>query len=102
MVFCEHNITLFVAYFIKNLKLLAAFFVENIVWGFPNAFGVFLDAYLKDPVYSTQKHANSLLPLIGTLTSGIIYCSGKKSSSLSHSFDWIYRSSYVPYHVPVP
>ncbi|PVG01317.1 MFS general substrate transporter [Serendipita vermifera] len=57
--------------------LLAAFFVENIIWGFPNSFGVFLDAYLRDSTYSTQPHAFSLLPLIGTLTTGIIYCSGK-------------------------
>lgn len=58
------------------LQLLSAFLVETIVWGFPNAFGSFLDAYLKDTTYSTQKHANLLLPLIGTLSSGIIYCSG--------------------------
>jgi hypothetical protein len=50
--------------------------VENVVWGFPNAFGVFLDAYLKDPVYTSQPNAQLLLPLVGTLTSGIIYCSG--------------------------
>ncbi|PVG01314.1 MFS general substrate transporter [Serendipita vermifera] len=56
--------------------LLAAFFVEVIVWGFPNSFGVFLDAYLRDPTYSTQPHAYFLLPLIGTLTTGIMYFSG--------------------------
>ncbi|KAJ6585406.1 major facilitator superfamily domain-containing protein [Mycena capillaripes] len=56
--------------------LAAAFLVEAIVWGFPNAYGVFLDSYLQDPRYSSQKNATSLLPLIGTLSSGIIYCSG--------------------------
>ncbi|KAF7348227.1 hypothetical protein MSAN_01776300 [Mycena sanguinolenta] len=56
--------------------LAAAFMVEAIVWGFPNAYGVFLDAYLQDPRYASQKNAASLLPLIGTLSSGIIYCSG--------------------------
>jgi MCP family monocarboxylic acid transporter-like MFS transporter 10 len=56
--------------------LLAAFLVEGIVWGFPNAYGVFLAAYLKDPSFSSQKGVDSLLPLIGTLSSGIIYCSG--------------------------
>ncbi|KII90896.1 hypothetical protein PLICRDRAFT_39502 [Plicaturopsis crispa FD-325 SS-3] len=55
--------------------LAAAFFVEVIVWGFPNAFGVFLDSYLDDPFYASQKSASSLLPLIGPLSSGIMYCS---------------------------
>ncbi|KAJ7669547.1 major facilitator superfamily domain-containing protein [Mycena polygramma] len=32
--------------------------------------------YLQDPRYATQKSATSLLPLIGTLSSGIVYCSG--------------------------
>ncbi|KII87260.1 hypothetical protein PLICRDRAFT_55241 [Plicaturopsis crispa FD-325 SS-3] len=56
--------------------LAAAFFVEAIAWGFPNAFGVFLNAYMKDPVYASQKNAASILPLIGPLSSGTIYCSG--------------------------
>ncbi|KAF7337832.1 MFS general substrate transporter [Mycena venus] len=55
--------------------LAAAFTVEAIVWGFPDAYGVFLNSYLQDPRYATQKSATSLLPLIGTLSSGIIYCS---------------------------
>ncbi|KAJ7121120.1 major facilitator superfamily domain-containing protein [Mycena epipterygia] len=55
--------------------LAAAFVVEGIVWGFPNAYGIFLDSYLQDPRYSSQKSATSLLPLTGTLSSGIIYCS---------------------------
>jgi hypothetical protein len=37
---------------------------------------VFLAYYLNDPQYANQKYAASLLPLIGTLSSGIIYCSG--------------------------
>ncbi|KAJ7745497.1 MFS general substrate transporter [Mycena olivaceomarginata] len=52
--------------------LAAAFAVEAIVWGFPDAFGVFLNSYLQDPRYASQKSATSLLPLIGTLSSGII------------------------------
>ncbi|KAK0243884.1 MFS general substrate transporter [Armillaria nabsnona] len=56
--------------------LVAAFFVEGLVWGFPNAFSVFLVGYLNDPSFSSQPHASSLLPLIGPLSSGIIYCSG--------------------------
>ncbi|KAJ7133632.1 major facilitator superfamily domain-containing protein [Mycena epipterygia] len=55
--------------------LAAAFVVEAVVWGFPNAYGIFLDSYLQDPRYSSQKSATTLLPLIGTLSSGIIYCS---------------------------
>jgi hypothetical protein len=36
----------------------------------------YLTAYLQDTRYASQKYATSLLPLIGTLSSGIIYCSG--------------------------
>ncbi|KAJ7741366.1 MFS general substrate transporter [Mycena metata] len=56
--------------------LAAAFVVQAIAWGVPNAYGVFLDSYLQDPRYISQGSATSLLPLIGTLSSGIIYCSG--------------------------
>jgi MFS transporter, MCT family, solute carrier family 16 (monocarboxylic acid transporters), member 10 len=38
---------------------------------------VFLAAYLKDPRYAQQKHASSLLPLIGTLCMGTMYCTGR-------------------------
>ncbi|KAJ7439247.1 major facilitator superfamily domain-containing protein [Mycena latifolia] len=55
--------------------LAAAFFVETIVWGFPNAYGVFLDSYLQDPHYASQNGATTLLPLVGTLSTGVIYCS---------------------------
>ncbi|KAJ3789846.1 MFS general substrate transporter [Lentinula aff. detonsa] len=54
--------------------LFAAFLIEAIVWGFPDAFGVFLDAYLTDPAYTSSPHASSLLPLIGPIASGIVYC----------------------------
>ncbi|KIM26701.1 hypothetical protein M408DRAFT_16862 [Serendipita vermifera MAFF 305830] len=73
--------------------LLAAFLVENIVWGFPNAFGVFLDAYLKDPEYTSQPNAQLLLPLIGTLTSGIIYCSGPFTYPLIYRYPQHCRKS---------
>ncbi|KAG7445645.1 MFS general substrate transporter [Guyanagaster necrorhizus] len=56
--------------------LLAAFVVEGVVWGFPDSFGVFLDSYLYDPKFMNQPHASSLLPLIGPLSSGMIFCSG--------------------------
>ncbi|KAL1742539.1 major facilitator superfamily domain-containing protein [Schizophyllum fasciatum] len=58
------------------LFLLAAFVVEAIVWSFPFTYGVFLESYLSDPTYATQSHASSLLPLIGTISSGIMYCAG--------------------------
>ncbi|TRM69370.1 major facilitator superfamily domain-containing protein [Schizophyllum amplum] len=56
--------------------LVAAFLVEAIVWSFPFAYGVFLESYLNDPVYSSQTHATTLLPFIGTISSGIMFCSG--------------------------
>ncbi|KAI5825129.1 MFS general substrate transporter [Schizophyllum commune Tattone D] len=56
--------------------LLAAFVVEAILWSFPFAYGVFLESYLSDPTYTLQKKATSLLPLIGTVSSGIMYCAG--------------------------
>uniref|UniRef100_A0A0W0G9P6 Putative monocarboxylate transporter 2 n=1 Tax=Moniliophthora roreri TaxID=221103 RepID=A0A0W0G9P6_MONRR len=54
----------------------AAFLVQAIVWGLSNSFGVFLEAYLQDPVYTNQRNPTALLSLIGPLSSGIIYCSG--------------------------
>lgn len=63
------------------LKLAAAFVVEGIVWGFPKAFGVLLDVYMQNPTFANQPHASSLLPLIGTFSNGIIYCSGALSSA---------------------
>ncbi|KAH7339597.1 major facilitator superfamily domain-containing protein [Rhizoctonia solani] len=56
------------------LYLLGAFVVETLVWGFPNSFGVFLSYYSK--MYQEEKGAELLLPLAGTLCSGLIYCSG--------------------------
>ncbi|GJE97527.1 MFS general substrate transporter [Phanerochaete sordida] len=46
------------------------------VWGFPNSSGALLAAYLKDPVYTSQKGSSSILPLVGTLSTGVLYCSG--------------------------
>lgn len=74
-------------------QLAAAFVIEAIVWGLPTSFGVFLEgaltvsptyftilmtfsAYLKDPIYASQKNSLTILPLIGNLSSGIMYCSG--------------------------
>ncbi|KDQ62717.1 hypothetical protein JAAARDRAFT_30613 [Jaapia argillacea MUCL 33604] len=71
--------------------LTGAFLVEAIVWGFPNAFGVFLNAYLEDPNWSSQPNARSLLPLIGTLSSGIIYCSGPVIYPITTRYPYIRR-----------
>ncbi|KAJ7187252.1 MFS general substrate transporter [Mycena filopes] len=73
--------------------LAAAFAVEAIVWGFPNAYPVFLDFYLQDPYYASQKSAASLLPLIGTLSSGIIYCSGAFLNPIASRFPQHRRKS---------
>ncbi|EIN08159.1 MFS general substrate transporter [Punctularia strigosozonata HHB-11173 SS5] len=56
--------------------LAGAFLVETLVWGFPTAYGIFLVSYTEGPRFRDQKHSSTLLPLIGTLSSGIIYCSG--------------------------
>ncbi|KAL1745717.1 major facilitator superfamily domain-containing protein [Schizophyllum fasciatum] len=56
--------------------LLAAFFVDATVWSFPFTYGVFLESYLSDPTYAEQPHAQVLLPLVGTICTGIMYCSG--------------------------
>lgn len=63
-------------------KLLGAFTAQAVTWGLPNSFGTLLNAYLQDKSYASQPHASSLLPLIGTLSSGIIYCSGLINHSL--------------------
>ncbi|KAG8803550.1 hypothetical protein FRC16_004676 [Serendipita sp. 398] len=82
--------------------LFAAFLVELIVWGFPNAFGTFLDAYLRDPTYTSQKNAHLLLPMIGTMTSGIIYCSGKLIIDSTLNFRLTpFRPGHIPTHIPV-
>ncbi|KLO15824.1 MFS general substrate transporter [Schizopora paradoxa] len=56
--------------------LAGSFIIETFVWGLPNSFGVFLNSYMQDPGFSSQPHAQTILPLVGTLSSGIMYCSG--------------------------
>ncbi|KAJ7617455.1 major facilitator superfamily domain-containing protein [Mycena polygramma] len=73
--------------------LAAAFVVDAIVWGFPNAYGVFLDVYLRDPRFISQKDATSLLPLIGTLSSGIIYCAGAFVNPIAYRYPQHRRKS---------
>ncbi|KAH7922395.1 MFS general substrate transporter [Leucogyrophana mollusca] len=66
--------------------LAAAFFVEGIVWGYPMAYGTFLNAYLTDTQYVSQPHAASALPIVGPLSSGMIYCSGSVMNPLMARF----------------
>ncbi|KZV73736.1 MFS general substrate transporter, partial [Peniophora sp. CONT] len=73
--------------------LTAAFMVELAIWGFPNAFGVFLEAYLRDASLTSQPHANSLLPLAGTLSSGIIFCTERFTGAVTYPL-----STRYPYY----
>ncbi|KAG7088081.1 hypothetical protein E1B28_012112 [Marasmius oreades] len=66
--------------------LTAAFLIEAIVWSFPGAFGIFLEAYRSDPIYQQQKNSNLLLPLIGPLGSGIVYCSAPIGTVLTGKY----------------
>lgn len=80
-------------------QLAVAFLIEVLVWGFPNSFGVLLAAYLQDPVYNSQVNAATLLPLTGTLCTGIMYCSCKQCDSqcrLHQSHYEVQLSSYIP------
>ncbi|KAJ3013472.1 hypothetical protein HKX48_005742 [Thoreauomyces humboldtii] len=52
--------------------LFGCFLVETIIWGFPVSYGVLLDAYARLPVAETPG-AGTLLPLVGTLSSGLMY-----------------------------
>ncbi|KAA1476049.1 MFS general substrate transporter [Dentipellis sp. KUC8613] len=56
--------------------LAAAFVVEMLVWSFPFAYGIFLTAYLAEPHFADQPNSATLLPLVGTLSSGVIYLTG--------------------------
>ncbi|TFY70620.1 hypothetical protein EVG20_g2379, partial [Dentipellis fragilis] len=55
--------------------LIASAVVEALVWSLPFAYGIILSAYLQEPKLASQPHATTLLPLVGTLSSGVIYCS---------------------------
>ncbi|TFK52175.1 MFS general substrate transporter [Heliocybe sulcata] len=71
--------------------LFGAFLVEAIVWGFPDTFGVFLAAYLNDPRFAKQKSASSVLPLVGNLSSGIMYFDGPIVYSLAIKYPYLRR-----------
>ncbi|ETW80881.1 MFS monocarboxylate transporter, partial [Heterobasidion irregulare TC 32-1] len=56
--------------------LLAAVIIEAHVWCFPLGFGLFLTAYLDEPALVSQPNSSFLLPLIGTLSTGVLYLTG--------------------------
>ncbi|KAG8855705.1 hypothetical protein FRB96_006749 [Tulasnella sp. 330] len=57
--------------------LASAFLLETIVWSLPFSYGVFLNYYTTVTFAgSSDNDLKTLLPLIGTLGSGIIYISG--------------------------
>jgi hypothetical protein len=76
--------------------LAAAFILEMIIWGgwfslnraspklksgfllkgFPNSYGVLLAYYMKRPI-GQKSGAGNILPAVGTISSGLIYCSGR-------------------------
>ncbi|KAG9004943.1 hypothetical protein FRB94_001981 [Tulasnella sp. JGI-2019a] len=63
--------------------LASAFLLELIVWAFPFSYGVFLNYYSTVTFAdSSDGDLNTLLPLIGTLSSGIIYISSLPLSPL--------------------
>ncbi|KAK7462385.1 hypothetical protein VKT23_007984 [Stygiomarasmius scandens] len=73
--------------------LVAAFFVEALVFGFPMTSGIFLDDYLHDPSYTSQPNAEFLLPLIGPTTTGIIYCSGPFLNPILKTYSYHRRNA---------
>ncbi|KAG9311579.1 MFS general substrate transporter [Chiua virens] len=55
--------------------LLAAAVVEGVTWSIPFSFGIIIEDYLQVPEIASQRNAAKLIPLVGQLASGIIYCS---------------------------
>lgn len=54
----------------------AAALLDAVIWSVPWSYGILLDTYLQDPATTTQPHATTLLPLVGTCSSGLMFCSG--------------------------
>lgn len=74
--------------------------VESLVrvWGFPNGYGAFLVDYLNDPQLVSQNHATSLLPLVGPLASGIMYCASAYILCVARGHT-LMRTAKVPLHI---
>ncbi|GAA5834570.1 hypothetical protein JCM9279_004356 [Rhodotorula babjevae] len=63
------------------LFLLGAFSIETVVWGLPSSYGLFLEHYQREGVHG-HAASSSLLPLVGTVSSGAIYLLGPPISFL--------------------
>ncbi|KPV78552.1 uncharacterized protein RHOBADRAFT_51007 [Rhodotorula graminis WP1] len=63
------------------LFLLGAFSIETVVWGLPSSYGLFLEYYQREGV-NGHAASSSLLPLVGTVSSGAIYLLGPPISFL--------------------
>ncbi|KAH8806602.1 MFS general substrate transporter [Flagelloscypha sp. PMI_526] len=66
--------------------LITSTILEIVIWGFPCSFGVFLEAYLDNPDYSSQPNSATLLPLIGNLSMGVMFLSGPVVYPLCNRF----------------
>lgn len=58
--------------------------MEAVVSAFPSSFGVLLNAYMQEANLTSQADASELLPLIGTFSSGLMYCSGKRGLNFAN------------------
>lgn len=57
--------------------LISAFIVELVVWGTPSAYGVFLQYYTENGIGKNSNMSDSsLLPLVGSFASGLMYLLG--------------------------
>ncbi|GAA5980523.1 hypothetical protein JCM10908_001679 [Rhodotorula pacifica] len=63
------------------LFLAGAFAIETVIWGLPASYGLFLDYYQQHGVAGVRS-GSSLLPLVGTISSGFIYVLGPPVSIL--------------------
>lgn len=63
------------------LFLAGAFAIETVIWGLPASYGLFLDYYQQHGVAGVRA-GSSLLPLVGTVSSGFIYVLGPPVSIL--------------------
>ncbi|GAA5953121.1 hypothetical protein JCM8115_000436 [Rhodotorula mucilaginosa] len=63
------------------LFLAGAFAIETVIWGLPASYGLFLDYYQQHGVAGVRS-GSSLLPLVGTVSSGFIYVLGPPVSIL--------------------
>ncbi|KAI0036432.1 MFS general substrate transporter [Vararia minispora EC-137] len=73
------------------LYLVSIFVAGMMIWAFSVAWGVFLEAYLRDTTLLSQPHATALLPLIGNLSSGIMYLTSPVTYPLASRYPYYRR-----------